>query len=258
MNIIFVFHVMLGFLASYSWASTEPQSPFVAANFLVPVAEGSHILESPVCQKVMADFYKLPNKKERDWLLNEISSAVRTTKEMYQNTTDKNKQRKVIELEQCAQFLEAYPNYLEKISAMKKLFEKLDVTKAPAQKIVDVARSCDVRALSQDQAWKLYNCEPCQIIKKACFKNEKFDTESCEKIRQGAATFFYGSVEKQNDINRAKSSSWVNHRQLEDVEKKPVMPDWVVERAKLAEACVGIIKAKQISDSVTTKVEKDI
>lgn len=207
-------------------------------------ASEGHITETAPCQQLMADFNAFTNITEQNKFLNDVRHDVQYSADLHKNTQDAVKAKKFAQLSECAEFLHEWPRYSFNLTTVKELLNKIDTKKAPASSIIDKAKnSLHTKELTEKEAYQLYNCEPCQAIKKELFNaNGSFDEEKAKKIENAAGNLSY--IGPRTDYNGRK------------IYNKTKKPESVVQRAAMLAACINIIDAKRYSEAHADKLAK--
>lgn len=212
---------------------------------LAYASDEGHVTETAPCQQLMADFNAFTNIIERDKFLSDVRHDIQYSADLHKNTQDVAKAKKFAQLSECAEFLHEWPGYLSNLATVKDLLNKIDTKKAPAASIIDKAKSSlRVKELNDQQAYQLYNCEPCQAVKKELFKADgSFDKNKADTLYEAADRLSYISGPRTDYTDR----------KVYDKTKKP---ESVVQRAAMLAACINIIGAKRYSEAHADKLAK--
>ena len=225
----------------------QPQAPsYFSSAYLFP--EQPHIVECSPCIEFIADLegdiekevekrknrsaggelYVDKDKVQQDYLYNAYYQ-IHDTKGRYPNA--KQLQR-LDTLEQCVKFLQNWPNYSSDVAKTKDLFAKVDTKKLPSQHIINKAKTVVAKDLTNQEAWELHDCEPCQEIKKAFLNTEgSFDAEKAKVVRSAAS-------------------------HLMSRKGKVALPKTIAQKAEAVEACFTIIDAYRSHEEKSKNLEK--
>ena len=212
----------------------------LTAGFFGFFAPEPHITESTVCQKVMEDHNKLATMKEKKDFLSELKTSAALAKEKYNAANNTEKVKKLGELEQCIAFLNFFSNYVSDLKEAKPVFDQIDPAKANSALVKKVLaenalghKSYDASNLNRNEAWDLYNCQPCQKVKHACLKEDgSFDKEKAEKLHSLARVF------------------------TNTKERKMRTPESMSDKAEVLEACIRVVKVRMESEKQANKADE--
>ncbi|HEV2917330.1 MAG TPA: hypothetical protein VGW78_06330 [Candidatus Babeliales bacterium] len=221
-SMIYLSFVLQAFSISAGWFSTEQP----------------HITESPVCQKLMDDYKCIATEKEQSDFLWKMRLAAKEAQEKYDTSKEPEKVKKFLELYQCVQFLQRFSGYPSYVQVAKPILDSIDMQKVPDRSVINtiIDTKKGPSSLNKNDAWNLYNCEPCQKIKQMCWDEKGlFNKEACGKLASAISSLVY-----EDRIDRSSSHAKDHWQEI----KTQKLPESIKEKSKIAYACFEIIKAK--------------
>lgn len=213
-----------------------------------------HIVESPMCQKFMEDFNKnsFDSTAGMAWL-DKQKKASNSAQEKYAVLNDALKLQKLDELIKCITFVEKFPGYQASVDQTKVIFDKINPKKVPNIPTIDKVNDFHKRKeVTQEEAWKLFDSEPCQNVYQYFLNDDgNLNEKRIKELRDTA----YNLINHKRTATVHVSADPLNATKEIPLTSEKMLPENISEKAKILYACITLSEQKANSQNSINNVE---
>ena len=243
---------------------------FVGGLLSLSSLKAAHPIDTSVGQKVVADYEKLPDDKtrrfsiEQDEFLNKLKSSAETAEERHAAHGESKKVAQAEQVKSCVTFLRRFPYYPSELKEAQPILDKVDPKGMPSFASPYKMLNMDCSKLTSEQAWQLFECEPCKKVYEECLNEDRsFNKEKAKDIERKVSLLSNSKFE-DSELQHSIGRRWIffgdfvatTGVKTTPIESEKLIPLDVHNKALVAENCLKVFTLKQAASERAKGIDK--